>query len=185
VRAAWQDWGQVVLVTMALVPVAAAAAAGLARWRIGRGAAAADAWRHSAFEVGMIVGTVPWLWMILTPREAPREVHLLPLHDLAAHLVGDPGVAIAQIGGNLLVFAAFGALAPLRFRLLARLPAIIALAAAGSLALETMQYALALGRVSSIDDVLLNAAGAGVAGVVTRHWWRTRSAGQDRPVART
>jgi hypothetical protein len=37
---------------------------------------------------------------------------------------------------------------------------------------ETLQYALALGRVSSIDDMLLNAAGAGVTGLVTRRWWR-------------
>lgn len=82
------------------------------------------------------------------PRDAPREVHPLPLRDLAIQLAGDPGVAVAQIGGNLLVFAAFGALAPLRFRALARLPVIIGLAAAGSLTVETLQYALALGRVS-------------------------------------
>jgi glycopeptide antibiotics resistance protein len=81
-------------------------------------------------------------------------------------------VAVAQIGGNLLMFAAFGALAPLRLQALARLPVIIGLAAAGSLAVETLQYVLALGRVSSIDDMLLNAAGAGVAGLVTRRWWR-------------
>ena len=172
VRAAWHDWGHVVLVTVALVPLAATVVAGLARWRISRGAAATVAWRHSVAEVGILVGTVPWLWMILTPRDAQREVHLLPLRDLAAQLAGDPGVAVAQIGGNLLVFAAFGALAPLRFPSLARLPVIIGLAAAGSLAVETLQYALALGRVSSIDDMLLNAAGAGVAGLVTRRWWR-------------
>jgi glycopeptide antibiotics resistance protein len=110
-------------------------------------------------------------------------VHLLPLRDLAAQLAGDPGVAVAQIGGNLPVFAVFGALAPLRFGSLARLPVIIGLAAAGSLVVETLQYALALGRVSSIDDVLLNAAGAGVAGLVTRRWWRKRSAGHARVVS--
>ena len=172
VRAAWHDWGHVVLVTVALVPLAATVVAGLARWRISRGAAATVAWRHSVAEVGILVGTVPWLWMILTPRDAQREVHLLPLRDLAAQFAGDPGVAVAQIGGNLLVFAAFGALAPLRFPSLARLPVIIGLAAAGSLAVETLQYVLAVGRVSSVDDMLLNAAGAGVAGLVTRRWWR-------------
>jgi hypothetical protein len=65
-----------------------------------RGAAAAVAWRHSVAEVGMILGTAPWLWMILTPRDAPGEVHLLPLRDLAAQLAGDPGAALAQIGGT-------------------------------------------------------------------------------------
>jgi glycopeptide antibiotics resistance protein len=110
-------------------------------------------------------------------------VHLLPLRDLAAQLAGDPGVAVAQIGGNLLAFAAFGALAPLRFRSLARLPVIIVLAAAGSLAVETLQYTLALGRVSSVDAVLLNATGVGVAGLVTRRCGGKRSAGHARVVS--
>jgi hypothetical protein len=110
--------------------LAAAVVAALARWRIRSGAAAAVAWRHSVAEVGILVGMAPWLWIILTPRDAPREVHLLPLRDLAAQLAGDPGVAVAPIGGNLLVLAAFGALAPLRLQALARLPVIIGLAAA-------------------------------------------------------
>jgi hypothetical protein len=181
VRATWQEWGHVLLAAVALVPLAAAVVAGLARWRISRGFGAAVAWRHSVAEVGMIVGTVPWLWMILTPRDAPGEVHLLPLRDLAAQLAGDPGVALAQVGGNLLVFAVLGALAPLRFRALARLPVIIGLAAAGSLAVETLQYALALGRVSSIDDVLLNTAGAGLASLLTRRWWGRRPSEQEWP----
>lgn len=181
VRATWHEWGHVLLVTVALVPLAAAVVAGLARWRISRGAASAVAWRHSVAEVGMIVGTVPWLWMILTPRDAAGGVHLLPLRDLTTQLSADLGVVLAQVGGNLLAFAAFGALAPLRFRSLAHLPRIVGLAAAGSLAVEALQYGLALGRVSSIDDVLLNTAGAALAGLLTRRWWagdrRTSSGG--------
>lgn len=173
-RVAWQDWGGVVLVTLFLLPIAVVVVAVLARWRMRSGAGATVAWRHSVAEVGLVFGTVPWLWMILSPRPAPREVHLMPLRDLADQLAGAPGVAVAQIGGNLLVFAAFGALAPMRFRWLARLPAIIGVAAAASLTVEILQYALALGRVSSVDDVLLNAAGAGLAGLVTRRWWARR-----------
>jgi hypothetical protein len=121
------------------------------------GAAASSAWRHSAAEVG----TVPWLWMILTPRDAAGEVHLLPLRDLIAQLAGDPGVALAQIGGNLLVYrrvrgagaatvpAADPPAGPHR-------PGCSRPAGGGDTAV-----ALASGRVSSIDDMLLNAAGAG------------------------
>lgn len=64
--------------------------------------------------------------------------------------------------------AAFGALAPIRFRALARPPVIIGLAAAASPTVEVLRYALALGRMPSVDDVLLNAAGAGLADLVTR-----------------
>ena len=46
---------------------------------------------------------------------------------------------------------------------------------AGSLVAETLQYALALGRVSSVDDMLLDAAGAGLAGLTTRRWRRRLS----------
>src|SRR5690554_5035564 len=183
VRAAWQEWGHVVVVTLALVPVAAAVAVALARWRVGRGAAAAVAWRHSVAEVGVVLGTAPWLWMILTPRAGAGEVRPVPLRDLAGQLAGDPGVAVAQVGGNLLALAAFGALAPLRFRVLTRVPVLLGVAAAGSLAVETLQYALMLGRVSSVDDVLLNTTGAGLASLTTRRWWRGPPAGGDPEAA--
>jgi len=78
------------------------------------------------------------------------------------------------IVGNLLVFAALGFFAPVRFAALASLRRILALAAGCSLMIETAQYVLRLDRVSSVDDVLLNAAGATLAALASRPWWRTR-----------
>ena len=182
-------WGEVVAVaTLALFPAAAVVVA-LARWRIRRaaqpqrtgsgagagsgaataagGAGAAGArglrsgphpWRWSFAEVGMVVGTAPWLWMILTPRGSGRSVEWVPLVGLIAQLEGAPAVAIEQIGGNLLVFAAFGLCAPLRWSL--RVRTVAALVRATSVTVEILQYALAIGRVTSVDDVLLNTAGA-------------------------
>ncbi|MCF4123280.1 VanZ family protein [Antribacter sp. KLBMP9083] len=37
---------------------------------------------------------------------------------------------------------------------------------------EVLQYALDLGRVSSVDDVLLNTAGALLAAACSYRWWR-------------
>ncbi|MFS8500039.1 MAG: VanZ family protein, partial [Micromonosporaceae bacterium] len=136
-RVAWQEWGHVVVATLALLPLAAAVVVALVRWRTRSGTTAAVAWRHSVAEVGLLVGTAPWLWMVLTPRAGAGEVRPVPLRDLAGQLAGDPGVAVAQVGGNLLVFAACGALAPLRFPVLARLPVLVGVVAAGSLAVET------------------------------------------------
>jgi len=72
----------------------------------------------------------------------------------------------------------------MRFAALASVPRITALAAGCSLLIETAQYALQLDRVSSVDDVLVNAVGAVLAGLASRHWWR-RPAGlppdQTRP----
>jgi glycopeptide antibiotics resistance protein len=114
----------------------------------------------------MVVGTVPWLWMILTPSSAAGEVHLIPIVDLVQVLTGDALTAFYQVGGNLLVFAAFGFFAPVRWRLGAGVVTLIA--AGGSIVVELLQYTLALGRVTSVDDVLLNASGAGLAALLSR-----------------
>ena len=91
---------------------------------------------------------------------------LVPLRDLLTMSAG-------QVVGNLLVFAALGFFAPMRFAALASVPRILALAAGCSVLVETAQYVLRLDRVSSVDDVLLNAAGAGLAALASRRWWRT------------
>ncbi|GAB2841685.1 hypothetical protein GCM10022221_46160 [Actinocorallia aurea] len=177
----WHFWSGtitgVVLLTAAGLPVAVLAVWGLARRR--RAAGVPAVWRRSLAEVGVVYGTVPWVWMILLPGggDVPRQVSPVPLRDLLDVLAAAPATATVQIVGNLLVFAALGALAPLRFPALASVPRVLALAAASSLLVETAQYVLGLGRVSSIDDILLNASGAAFAALASRPWWRTTAAG--------
>ena len=171
----WHGWvgtfTGVALVTVAVLPLAALAVWALARRRsgTGTGAVTGSAWRMSLAEVGIVYGTVPWVWMIMLPGgqagAAPGRVSLVPLRDLFTMSTG-------QIVGNLLVFAALGFLSPLRFAALASVPRILVLAAGCSVLVETAQYVLRLDRVSSVDDVLLNAAGAGLAALVARRWWR-------------
>ncbi|WP_459719545.1 VanZ family protein [Actinophytocola sp. KF-1] len=170
--AGWHGWvgtftGVVVLTVVAL-PLSALVVWALARHRIAAGTTRARAWRTSFAEVGLVHGTVPWVWMILLPGsragEVPGRVSLVPLRDL---LSMSPG----QIVGNLLVFAALGFLAPLRFTALASVPRVLVLAAGCSAVVETAQYVLQLDRVSSVDDVLLNATGAGLAALAARRWW--------------
>jgi hypothetical protein len=166
---AWDEWGAVVAVAMAALPLAAIVVAVIATRRRARNAPASQAWWSAAAEVGIVVGTLPWLWMILTPRGTGRALNLIPLRELAQQLTGDPGTAVAQIGGNLLVFAAAGFFVPVRWRV--GLITVLVGAAAGSLFVETIQYVAAIGRVSSVDDVLLNAAGAVLAAILSRPWW--------------
>lgn len=176
----WHGWlgtfRGVVLITIAVLPLAALTVWMLARRRIGTGTPPAWAWRRSLAEVGIGYGTVPWVWMILLPGgagSAPGRVSLIPLHDLLAILAAGPVRATVQIVGNLLVFAALGFFTPVRFAALASIPRILALAAACSVLVEVAQYVLQLHRVSSIDDVLLNTAGAGLFALASRRWWRT------------
>ncbi|WP_326794082.1 VanZ family protein [Streptomyces sp. NBC_01808] len=166
----WHGWvgtfTGVVLLTVAALPLAALAAWALARRRRLAGARAARAWRMSLAEVGIVYGTVPPVWLILLPGdEDGAVVNLVPLRDL---LTMDTG----QIVGNLLVFAALGFLAPLQFAALASVRRVLALGAGCSVLVETAQYVLQLDRVSSVDDILLNTAGAGLAALASPRWWR-------------
>ncbi|MGW0814476.1 VanZ family protein [Streptomyces viridiviolaceus] len=167
----------VVLMTLVTVPLAVLVAWALARRR--RAAGVAPAWRTSLAEVGMVHGTVPFLWLTLMPGAGagvvPARVSLVPLRDLVT--MGSLGIV-----GNLLVFASLGFFAPMRFAALASVPRILALGAGCSVLVETAQFVLRLDRVSSLDDVLVNATGAVLAGLASRRWWRTRAeAASDRP----
>jgi VanZ like protein len=186
----WHGWvgtfRGVALITVAVLPLAALAVWALARRRSVTGATPASAGRTSLAEVGIVYGTVPWVWMIMLPGDragaVPGRVSLVPLRDLLTILADQPVTATGQVVGNLLVFAALGFLAPLRFAALASVPRILALAAGCSVLVEAAQYVLRLDRVSSVDDVLLNTAGAGLAALASRRWWRTTArASSDRP----
>ncbi|MDX5458357.1 VanZ family protein [Micromonospora tulbaghiae] len=172
----WHGWfgtiNGVVLLTVAALPAAA-----LVVWLLaGRRGGTRPARRRSLAEVGIVYGTVPWVWMIMLPGDGagvvPGRVSLVPLRDLLTVLASGPLTVTVQIVGNLLVFAALGFFAPLRFAALASVPRILALAAGCSAVVEVAQYVLRLDRVSSVDDVLLNTAGAGLAALASRRWWR-------------
>jgi hypothetical protein len=156
------------LVTLAALPLAALTVWLLARWRGRLGWTSGSARRTSLVEVGIVYGTLPWIWLTMLPAGTSHVGHgtvsLVPLRDLDT-------MPDYQIIGNLLVFAAVGLLAPLRFRALASIPRILALAAGSSLLIETLQLVLHLGRVSSVDDVLLNTVGAGLAALASWPWW--------------
>ncbi|MCX5399129.1 VanZ family protein [Streptomyces sp. NBC_00102] len=156
----------VVLMTLVLLPVAVLVAWALARRR--RAAGVPGAWRTSLAEVGMVHGTVPFLWLTMMPGamagQVPGRFSLVPLRDLAT--MGALGIV-----GNLLVFASLGFFAPLRFAAMASAARVLALGAGCSVLVEILQYVLRLDRVSSVDDVLVNTAGALLAGLASRRWW--------------
>ncbi|WP_433796903.1 VanZ family protein [Actinoplanes sp. CA-252034] len=166
----WHDWFAtitgVVVVTVLAAPVAGLVVWGLARRR--------GQWRRPLAEVGIVYGTVPWVWMILLPGDEAR-VSLVPLRDLFTVFAAGPVTIVVQIVGNLLVFAALGFFGPIRFAALASVPRVLAVAAAGSALVEAAQYVLQLDRVTSVDDVLLNTAGAGLAALASRRWWCPQS----------
>lgn len=177
----WQAWGgsysSVVLLTFAGLPFAVLVACALARHRRSLWASPSLAWRASLADVAIVYGTVPFVWLTMLPRPHVEldsgGVSLVPLRDLAT-------MPAIQVVGNLVGLAALGFFAPVRFATLASLPRTLVVAVTASCLIETTQYVLPLGRVASVDDVLLNTAGAGVAALVSLPWWRERAAGTRR-----
>ncbi|MFS0735305.1 VanZ family protein [Microbacterium sp. 1P10UB] len=169
-------FGIVIGVTVLVgVPLGITVAIILARRRVAAGWPRVWAQRSALAEVGMVVGTVPWVWMIMTPTGGAGGVRLVPFRDLANVIAG--GDAIVQLIGNLLVFSAIGFLLPIRFRLGSTwtvVPEVVILAAILSATLEVLQLVLSLGRVTSLDDVLINTFGAAIASLISLPWWRAR-----------
>lgn len=160
----WRFWfgtfTGLALFTMLALPVAALIVWVLSRRRGTRTALA---------EVGIVYWTAPLLWMTMLPNSGagivPGRVSLVPFRDLVT-------MSAPQIVGNLLLFAALGFFGPLRFAGLASVRRVLLLAAACSVTVEVLQYVLQLDRVSSVDDVLLNTVGAGLAALASYRWWR-------------
>lgn len=178
----------VVIISVAALPLAGLIAWALAHRRRAAGSTVAVAWRTALADVGIVYGTVPTVWLTMVPGNwgglAPMPMRPVPLWDLVIVASVAPRTALVQIGGNLLVFAALGFLVPLRVSALASIPRILALAAGCSIVAETARYVLELeqfiprlGQLSTVDEVLLNAAGAGLAALASRRWWRPNAAG--------
>ena len=125
-----------------------------------------------------MAGSLPWAVMLFTPQPAPRSVDLVPLHDLPSWLAGDFGTAAAQITGNMLVLAAAGFFLPMRYTFAASFLRMTGVAVITSGVIEALQWVLAIGRVSSVDDVLINTLGAVLAAAASRRWWVRRA--EDR-----
>jgi hypothetical protein len=163
----YHRWGPVLLV--ALLGLPGAVFIGRIRGRT-LGRRYANGRRRAIGEVVAVAGTLPWIWLLFTPNDAAyRELHLNPFDDVFWYLQVSRTYMIVQIVGNLAVLAAFGAGAPMRWRL--NLPAVTLAAAAMSTAVEIIQYQLDIGRVASSTDVLLNTTGAVLAAAMTRRWW--------------
>ena len=80
----WQTYGGVIVGWLIAVPIAALIVWGLIGWRRQRGLGRDIARRHSLTEVGVVLGTVPWVWMTMLPSDdGKRYVNLAPLQGLA------------------------------------------------------------------------------------------------------
>ncbi|GAA4899694.1 VanZ family protein [Streptomonospora salina] len=154
-----------------LLPAVVLIVAALAMWRIRQGRPAAGAVAASAADVLAVFALLPVYSATLATPGTHGGLVLVPFSDMFA--TGLSATALYQSGGNIALFMPLGALLPLAFgRRLARWYRVAGAAAALSATVETLQHTVAAGHVASIDDVLLNTAGALAGAALTRPWWR-------------
>lgn len=168
----------IALLTVLALPVTMLVVPMLTALRRALGVAPRQAWRTSLLDVIILYGTVPCVMMTLVPSSSagylPGNISLVPFEDL-------PTMSPLGLVGNLLILATLGFFGPIRFRALRSVWRVLALTVAISVSIEVLQHVLPLGRVSSVDDVLLNAGGATVAAVLSWPWWRRRLAPATSP----
>ncbi len=121
--------------------------------------------------------------MLFSPVTRTTHARFLDLHLLTTLRSSfENHIMFAQMAGNLLLLCWLGFLLPIAFRPVRPWTAVL-IAAAASVGIETVQYLIAVGRVSSISDVFFNTVGA-AAGAVAAKVLRNRLLGlPPRPVA--
>ncbi|MFJ9432522.1 VanZ family protein [Streptomyces sp. NPDC101490] len=131
--------------------------------------------QRAFFSILAIVSLAPFLLVtLLRGYGTGRSVSMVPFREFwtASSSVGVAfsEVTLVSFAGNALLFVPFGAAAAFLYSGPCRAIKATLTAALLSVAVETAQYQLSLGRVSSVDDVILNAAGAAWGALLVRRW---------------
>ncbi|MFC8492802.1 VanZ family protein [Streptomyces sp. NPDC057235] len=180
--------GDDVLFSGCLTVLAVAIGARQARREAKGPPSAGPAGGRAVFGLVALLALVPFLLITLSHGYGTENrISAVPFReilDASAHADVDlSDVAAVNLIGNVLLLVPFGAAAAFVWPDRRRVLKTALTAAALSLTVEVAQYALSLGRVTSVDDVLLNTAGAALGAFLVRRWTRTRRTRRLTPPA--
>ncbi|WP_240450078.1 VanZ family protein [Streptomyces sp. S1] len=169
--------GGEILVSVCLTALAAAIGAHRARREAGRPPTADRGRGRAVFAAVALLALVPFLLVTLAHGYGTENrISAVPLReilDASAHADVDLSDARAvNLVGNVLLLVPFGTAAAFVWPGRRRVLKTALTGAALSVTVEVAQYALSLGRVTSVDDVLLNTSGAALGAVLVRRWTR-------------
>ncbi|MFJ6106047.1 VanZ family protein [Streptomyces sp. NPDC092359] len=142
--------------------------------------------RRAFFGTLAIFSLAPFLLVTLSRGYGTgRSVSLIPFHEFWA-ASSNAGVAFSQVtlvnfAGNMLLLVPFGGIIAFLWSSPCHTIKVALTAAALSLAVEAAQYQLSLGRVSSVDDVILNTAGAAAGALLVRCWSKAAQVSTPAP----
>lgn len=132
--------------------------------------------------ISLIAGAMLFSPVAKTTHDRFLDLHLL--RTLRSSLTNQ--IMFTQMVGNLLLLLWLGFLLPIAFESVKPWMAVV-ISGLVSIGIETVQYVIAVGRVSSLSDVFFNTVGAAVGAVlvklIARHdRWAGRL--RHRPLAR-
>ena len=122
----------------------------------------------------LVVTLVPIAWLGRPDDYRPKVV---PFEDILVELEESPEGKLADLFGNVLLFAPLGFLLPLLVPAVRRWWAVLAVGAGISFLIELYQLTWPLVRKASVDDLLMNALGALVGFAALRLTGRRQHAG--------
>ncbi|WP_026316361.1 VanZ family protein [Actinokineospora enzanensis] len=176
----WRSFGKVIPLTWAILPILLIVGLVLTLHRKRRMPARA-ALMKSVLDMLSLLSILPVLYLVAFPVFGPTENHsvsLVPGAEISKVFAEESN--LWQALGNLALLAPIGALVPIRYpaaRTWIR-SGLILLAA--SCAIEALQWLLPLGRITAVDDVILNVTGGMLGAALTRFWWGRRPTSRER-----
>lgn len=140
-------------------------------------------WRSAMITSSPDVMAVSSVLMVLSLTLQPRywgggrSVQLTPLADITGVIASGYSAqwATVQLLGNVLIFIPIGFLLPWRFEVFDGFGRILPFAAALATFIELFQFIVPLGRTVSVDDAILNVAGAVLGYAILRLIARART----------
>ncbi|MGA5499041.1 VanZ family protein [Streptomyces cinereoruber] len=169
--------GDEILIFFCFFLTLAAAGSWQARRMIKNGSALTPWHGRAIFCILAILFMFPFLLVTLTRGAGTgSSISLIPFREFwdafSSASVAFSGVTFFNFAGNILLLVPFGAALSFLWPAPCRTFKVALTMSAISLAVEAAQYSLSLGRVSSIDDVLLNTIGATTGALLVRRWSR-------------
>ncbi|WP_253769002.1 VanZ family protein [Goodfellowiella coeruleoviolacea] len=156
----WRTFGNLIPIVLIVTPMLVVGWWALAVRRRGRQAAVQAYWT-SGLDILIALFTLPVLYLVFVPIPGGvNNISLVPGSEVAKAFTYSSEAAVMQILGNLVLLTPLGFLVPLRTARMRSLTRVILGAALVSIAIEILQAVLGIGRISTVDDVILNTIGA-------------------------
>lgn len=142
------------------------------------------------FQACFLIYVLTLVWLTLRPRPAGKRLplDLVPLNNIVDVLREGRSVSYEDAGqvlGNIALFVPLGWLVPMLWPKMRSVLRVVALGGAISIVIELAQLLFFPGRQSSLDDVILNVAGAFVGAVMFLaarfQWGEKADKGDHRP----